>query len=914
MPATAGDDSLQGTPGADTLSGLAGNDTLFGEAGDDSLSGGEGNDSLFGGEGANTLLGGDGNDYLSEFDQSGSSYLDGGAGDDTFWGGNGGETMVGGSGADVMNALLGDDFLDGGDGADQLTGMLGNDTLYGGDGNDLLIGDPGNDMLVGGRDNDTLYSGEGDDTLIGGEGADLVTGEGSIGYKMLEGGAGDDTLLSGRDDGFLDGGEGSDMLSSERGRGSNTLIGGAGDDTLHAGAGNDSLSGGDGNDLFYSVGFAGPKIFDGGAGNDTMLGGDGPTTLRGGDGDDSLNGVGAGSDFDGGAGNDSISGTGANSRFDGGAGDDTIWGGAGSTIVGGDGNDSIYAGSGSHYIEGGDGDDTIDASGGYNTISGGSGWDLIYGSYGDDLYLISSGQTTILDPGGSDSAIVSVSFIKLPSSIEHVEYVDGAQPLPYWIDGLLPSDAASLWYQSLVGPTHSYGFAFPDAPPTYIDSTDGDGYLPFNEAQRAFARHALSYVESVVDLHFIEVSDPSAPNVIALANNIQDSSGYAYYPNPALIGSDVYFDKDYAVNLAPSDSNPGGETFIHEIGHALGLKHPGAYGGSEAPVVIVGGEDNSRWSVMSYTHGDAASAQYRVMDIAALQFLYGPSKTARTGNDTYAVDGTATNFVWDGAGTDTLDAGAQTRPVTLYLEPGWWGYVGTKASTITSAGQVTVNFGTVIENLYGGAGSDYLGGNAAANVIIGGAGNDTIAGGAGADAMVGGAGLDRVDFAGTVAGHRIEHDTDGFWILDYASGDLDFVREVERLRFDDANVALDVAGNAGRAYRLYQAAFDRKPDIAGLGYQMHDLDIGYSLSQVAANFIASPEFQSNYGDVDNAQFIALLYQHVLHRDPDSQGLQDHLNEIAHGYSRADVLTFFSESPENQANVIGDIQNGMIYIY
>ena len=84
---------------------------------------------------------------------------------------------------------------------------------------------------------------------------------------------------------------------------------------------------------------------------------------------------------------------------------------------------------------------------------------------------------------------------------------------------------------------------------------------------------------------------------------------------------------------------------------------------------------------------------------------------------------------------------------------------------------------------------------------------------------------------------------------------------------------------------------------------------------MAANFIASPEFQSKYGSaVDSSQFITLLYNNVLHRAPDSGGLQYHLNELATGQTRADVLTHFSESPENQANVIGQIQAGITFIH
>ena len=78
--------------------------------------------------------------------------------------------------------------------------------------------------------------------------------------------------------------------------------------------------------------------------------------------------------------------------------------------------------------------------------------------------------------------------------------------------------------------------------------------------------------------------------------------------------------------------------------------------------------------------------------------------------------------------------------------------------------------------------------------------------------------------------------------------------------------------------------------------------------------VAGVAFKHTYGAVDNTQFITLLYQNVLDRAPDAGGLQFHLGESTQGQSRSDMLIHFSESPENQANVIGDIQNGMVYVW
>lgn len=102
------------------------------------------------------------------------------------------------------------------------------------------------------------------------------------------------------------------------------------------------------------------------------------------------------------------------------------------------------------------------------------------------------------------------------------------------------------------------------------------------------------------------------------------------------------------------------------------------------------------------------------------------------------------------------------------------------------------------------------------------------------------------------------------------------------------------------ASRLYQAAFGRAPDAAGLMANSRSLVQGASLNQVAAGFVTSAEFVSRYGtDSSNADFVNTLYQNVLHRAGDAAGAQGWSNALAGGMSRADVLIGFSESNENR---------------
>jgi Ca2+-binding RTX toxin-like protein len=428
-----------------------------------------------------------------------------------------------------------------------------------------------------------------------------------------------------------------------------------------------------------------------------------------------------------------------------------------SRISGLGGNDSILGGFVNDRLDGGSGNDTLFGNTGDDTLVGGSGTDYLNGGEGDDTYVISSTSFDIDDSAGNDTAIVSVSFAKLPSYIENVVYVDGAQALPYWIDALLSDDAAGNGYQRLMGASNTINYAYPEELPSY-DTYSEDAFLfsGFNAAQKAFSKQALVYISTVLDLKFVEVSDPAAINTISFGNNYQFySSAYAYLPSSSFLSRDLFLDIATPGNLSPEDGDVSALILIHELGHTLGLEHPFAEG-SDAPH-LTGTEDSTQWTVMSYTDSpDQYHLQYSELDIAALQYLYGPSSKARTGNDVYVVNALTTNFVWDGAGVDILDASAQTQAVTLYLDAGYWGFVGSKASKITAAGQVTVNFGSVIENLSGGSGGDALYGNAAGNIIKGGAGNDTITGnagndtlngGTGNDSLVGGAGMDTASYA-----------------------------------------------------------------------------------------------------------------------------------------------------------------------
>lgn len=138
---------------------------------------------------------------------------------------------------------------------------------------------------------------------------------------------------------------------------------------------------------------------------------------------------------------------------------------------------------------------------------------------------------------------------------------------------------------------------------------------------------------------------------------------------------------------------------------------------------------------------------------------------------------------------------------------------------------------------------------------------------------------------------------------------------VERIQYTDKVVAMDIDGHAGQAYRLYEAAFNRKPDLGGLGYWINELDKGASLENVSQGFINSTEFKSLYGTThSNATFITALYQNILDRKPDQGGFDYWTTQLQNGVlNEAQVLASFSESNENKIALSGVIQNGIEYL-
>lgn len=215
--------------------------------------------------------------------------------------------------------------------------------------------------------------------------------------------------------------------------------------------------------------------------------------------------------------------------------------------------------------------------------------------------------------------------------------------------------------------------------------------------------------------------------------------------------------------------------------------------------------------------------------------------------------------------------------------------------------------------------------NAWEDVRYGGSGNETLLGGAGSerfmgqggnDAIDGGAGIDTALLRNARSSYTIVADGPGYTITDKTGLDgVDVLRNIERLHFLDADLALDINGLGGQAYRIYQAAFNRTPDMGGLGFWMAQMDQGTSLERVAESFMGSPEFIKMYGATPgNAALVEKFYTNVLHRPGEAAGVQYWTGALdSKAVTPSQVLAMISESAENQAALIGVLQNGFLYL-
>ncbi len=291
---------------------------------------------------------------------------------------------------------------------------------------------------------------------------------------------------------------------------------------------------------------------------------------------------------------------------------------------------------------------------------------------------------------------------------------------------------------------------------------------------------------------------------------------------------------------------------------------------------------------------------------------------AGAGNDS-VVGGSGDDSLMGAAGNDTLDGGTGNDTLDGGTGDDTVVYAGARASyvvtptatgwTVSSANDGTDTV-TDVETLRF---LDTTVVQLAGIKVAGAAGPDRLQGSGGNDSVDGGAGIDTFVCGGLRSAYSVTKTADG-WVIASAAEGVDSLIGIERLKFSDTSLALDVDGVAGKAYRVYQAAFDRAPDLAGLGYWISEIDKGMSLKQVAQGFVNSAEYKSVYGaSPTNAQIVSKMYENVLNRPGEAGGVAYWTDILSSRKGTvADVLAGFSESQENQLGLMGVMENGVAY--
>lgn len=353
-------------------------------------------------------------------------------------------------------------------------------------------------------------------------------------------------------------------------------------------------------------------------------------------------------------------------------------------------------------------------------------------------------------------------------------------PLSSWTDNqvIAQLNSGALWS----GQTITFSFPTSSAG-TYTGFGEGGGFRAFTEAQKPMARLGLQLWDDLIAPDMVEVAGGTnwgSTDIELAFSNRSVSYAHAYFPTVGSVWLNQNFGSTSGSNnlVTPVIGQHGFATYVHELGHALGLEHMGEYDGSatSGPSSF---QDSTVYSIMSYYgpswgsgaangEGQVAWADWvgadgrlyspqtpMVNDVMAIQAMYGVETTTRTGDTVYGFNSNVTgaaasifNFVtnknpvltiFDSAGIDTLDLSGYATSSIIDLAPG----------AASSAASMTLNIWIArtasIENAVGGGGADQINGNDLDNLLRGNGGNDRLLGLGGNDTLIGGAGADFID-------------------------------------------------------------------------------------------------------------------------------------------------------------------------
>ena len=313
------------------------------------------------------------------------------------------------------------------------------------------------------------------------------------------------------------------------------------------------------------------------------------------------------------------------------------------------------------------------------------------------------------------------------------------------------------------GQSVSLTYSFPASGSVYEYGTEKNTFSPLTAAQQTAAIAALQSWANVANISVTPSANGDIRFGFSQTSPFTSPSGgsyvvaYAYYPQGGTASGDVWIN-GYIKNTLFSNAVPVSkayETLIHELGHGLGLKHPFSTSPRNS-LVLPGALQSTKYTVMAYADLPFAydpatgnfTGQYAnflpttpmLLDVAAIQSLYGANLSYHAGNDVYVFNQGQSYYqtIWDAGGTDTIQW-TGTNGVEIDLRAGEFSQLGNPitfsggAAVPAQLDTVAIAYNVIIENAIGGSGNDMLIGNDADNDLEGGTGNDILYGGPGDD-------------------------------------------------------------------------------------------------------------------------------------------------------------------------------------
>ncbi len=447
----------------------------------------------------------------------------------------------------------------------------------------------------------------------------------------------------------------------------------------------------------------------------------------------------------------------------------------------------------------------------------------------------------------------------------------------------------------------------------------GSPVTAFNAAQKQSAKQILAYASSVTGITFAEVATSAQADLHFAATNLQGpstaglaSSGYSYgytVPGQVLtslnIEAVVYLDnvEHAGINNNPTAGGSGYEVLLHEVGHALGLSHP-----FDSSHPLPSAQDNTNNTVMSYTHAGPNKTTFQGYDLLALDWLYG-----RDGlGGTYGINSTkGPTLTFDAAPAPApapspapapaptpaptpspTPAPAPTTPTTPTAPTTPTKPTPAPTPTPTNPNLPTGNQGTGDADLFNSKPA-----------------TETFNGGAGVDTLVA---------HGNRGQYTLQPLSGGNWLLnDKGTGldGIDTLQQIERVRFADHSVALDLNGAAGTAARLISTLLgsDALKNKGLVGAVIKAVDESgatpQQLAELALAAVAGPSATPQ-------QVVALLYANLFGTAADAATVQNLAGLLQSGSYTGASLTWAVASSDltaSKINLVGLSQVGLEYI-